>query len=174
MKFCSQCGQGIRLEIPQDDSKLRYVCTACHFIHYENPKIVVGTIPIFNDQVLLCLRAIEPKSNYWTLPAGFLENGEGIADGAIRETQEEAMITPNIGPLLSVIDVVHANQVHIFFRATLDNLQFSPGIESLDVKMFTLSDIPWEQIAFETVKMTLKAQIEKENNDFNPIYKTID
>jgi ADP-ribose pyrophosphatase YjhB (NUDIX family) len=108
------------------------------------------------------------------LPAGFLENGESIADGAIRETQEEAMITPNIGPLLSVIDVVHANQVHIFFRATLDNLQFSPGIESLDVKMFTLSDIPWEQIAFETVRMTLKAQIEKENNDFNPIYKTID
>ena len=113
MKFCSQCGEVIRLEIPQDDSRLRYVCTGCYFIHYENPKIVVGTIPIFNDQVLLCLRAIEPRSNYWTLPAGFLENGEGIADGAIRETQEEAMITPNIGPLLSVIDVVHANQVRI-------------------------------------------------------------
>ena len=88
MKFCSQCGEVIRLEIPQDDSRLRYVCTGCYFIHYENPKIVVGTIPIFNDQVLLCLRAIEPRSNYWTLPAGFLENGEGIADGAIRETQE--------------------------------------------------------------------------------------
>lgn len=174
MKYCSQCGAKNKLEIPQDDTKLRYICTDCHFIHYENPKIVVGTIPIFNDQVLLCLRAIEPRSNYWTLPAGFLENGESIANGAIRETEEEAMITPNIGPLLSIIDVVHANQVHIFFRATLDNLQFSPGVESLDVKMFNLSDIPWKQIAFETVKITLEAQIEKEHGDFNPIYQTID
>jgi ADP-ribose pyrophosphatase YjhB (NUDIX family) len=174
MKYCNQCGGTVQSNIPTSDTKLRFVCTACKFIHYQNPKIVVGTVPIHNNEVLLCLRAIEPRQNFWTLPAGFLENGESLAEGAIRETQEEALFTPILGPMLAVVDVVHADQVHIFFRAELRDNTFGPGAESLDVKMFSLDDIPWEAMAFKTGKLALKAYIEKEKNDFEPIYKTIE
>ena len=143
MKFCSQCGGSIKLEIPENDNQPRFICDQCDFIHYQNPRIVVGCVPIYKDQVLLCLRAIEPRKNYWTLPAGFLENKEGLKDGAARETEEEALIKPIIGPLIAVVDVINAHQVHVFFRAVLDNLEFGPGKESLDVRMFKLSEIPW-------------------------------
>ena len=142
MKFCSQCGGSIKFEVPKDDDIPRFICTQCDFIHYENPRVVVGSVPMYKGQVLLCLRAIEPRSNYWTLPAGFLENGEGLTDGAAREAEEEAVIKPIIGPLIAVVDVIHAHQVHVFFRAHLQNLEFGPGIESLDVKLFQLSEIP--------------------------------
>jgi len=174
MKYCNQCGGTVQSKIPTSDTKLRFVCTACKFIHYQNPKIVVGTVPIHNNEVLLCLRAIEPRQNFWTLPAGFLENGESLAEGAIRETQEEALFTPILGPMLAVVDVVHSDQVHIFFRAELRDNTFGPGAESLDVKMFSLDDIPWEAMAFKTGKLALKSYIEKEKNDFEPIYKTIE
>ena len=174
MKYCNQCGGTVQPNIPTSDTKLRFVCTACKSIHYQNPKIVVGTVPIHNNQVLLCLRAIEPRKNFWTLPAGFLENGESLAEGAIRETQEEALFTPILGPMLAVVDVVHSDQVHIFFRAELRDNTFGPGAESLDVKMFSLDDIPWEAMAFKTGKLALKAHIKKEKNDFEPIYKTIE
>jgi len=174
MKYCNQCGGTVQSNIPTSDTKLRFVCTACKFIHYQNPKIVVGTVPIHNNEVLLCLRAIEPRQNFWTLPAGFLENGESLAEGAIRETQEEALFTPILGPMLAVVDVVHADQVHIFFRAELRDNTFGPGAESLDVKMFSLDDIPWEAMAFKTGKLAIKEHIEKEKNDFEPIYKTIE
>ena len=126
MKYCSQCGGETKLEIPQDDDRPRFICSQCGFIHYQNPRLVVGSIPVHEDQVLLCLRAIEPRKNYWTLPAGFLENGESISDGAIRETEEEALITPNLGEIIAIVDVVYAEQVHVFFRAHLDNLDFGP------------------------------------------------
>jgi len=174
MKYCNQCGGSVQSVIPNGDTNLRFVCTACEFIHYENPKIVVGTVPIHNNEVLLCLRAIEPRKNFWTVPAGFLENGESLAEGAIRETQEEALFTPLLGPILAVVDVVHANQVYILFRAEINDNNFGPGIESLDVKMFPLDDIPWEAMAFKTVKIALKAQIEKEKDDYEPIYNTIE
>lgn len=174
MKYCNQCGGTVQSIIPNGDTKLRFVCTVCKFIHYENPKIVVGTVPVHNNEVLLCLRAIEPRKNFWTLPAGFLENGESLAEGAIRESQEEALFTPSLGPILAIVDVVHANQVHIFFRAKLTDHNFGPGVESLDVKMFSLDDIPWDAMAFKTGKIALKAEIEKEKNDFEPIYKTIE
>ena len=174
MKYCNQCGGTVQSVIPNGDTNLRFVCTACEFIHYENPKIVVGTVPIHNNEVLLCLRAIEPRKNFWTLPAGFLENGESLAEGAIRESQEEALFTPLLGPMLAIVDVVHANQVDIFFRAGLTDNCFGPGVESLDVKMFSLDDIPWDEMAFKTGKIALKAQIEKKKNDFEPIYKTIE
>ena len=173
IKFCSQCGGSIKFEIPQDDNQPRFICNQCNFIHYENPRVVVGSIPINKDQVLLCLRGIEPRSNFWTLPAGFLENGEGLSDGAAREAKEEALITPIIGPLLAVIDVLHAHQIHVFFRAHLENLEFGRGEESLDVKMFKFSDIPWEEMAFKTGKIALRAQLDKDANDLTPIYKTI-
>ena len=174
MKYCNQCGGTVQSIIPNSETKLRFVCTACEFIHYENPKIVVGTVPIHNNEVLLCLRAIEPRKNFWTLPAGFLENEESLAEGAIRESQEEALFTPLLGPILAIVDVVHADQVHIFFRAELTDSHFGPGEESLDVKMFSLDNIPWEAMAFKTGTIALKAQIEKEKNDFEPIYETIE
>ena len=173
MKYCSQCGSKTKLEIPQDDDRPRFICSQCGFVHYQNPKLVVGSIPVHEDQVLLCLRAIEPRKNYWTLPAGFLENGESISDGAIRETEEEALIRPNLGEIIAIVDVVYAEQVHVFFRARLNNLDFGPGRESLDVRLFKLTEIPWEEIAFKTVKIALKAQINKESNDHIPIYETI-
>ena len=174
MKYCNQCGGTVQSMIPNGDTKLRFVCTVCEFIHYENPKIVVGTVPVHNNEVLLCLRAIEPRKNFWTLHAGFLENGESLAEGAIRESQEEALFTPSLGRILAIVDVVHANQVHIFFRAKLTDHNFGPGVESLDVKMFSLDDIPWDAMAFKTGKIALKAQIEIEKKDFEPIYKTIE
>jgi len=173
MKYCSQCGGETKLEMPQDDDRPRFICSQCGFVHYQNPRLVVGSIPVHEDQVLLCLRAIEPRKNYWTLPAGFLENGESISDGAIRETEEEALITPNLGEIIAIVDVVYAEQVHVFFRAHLDNLDFGPGRESLDVKLFKLTEIPWKEIAFKTVKIALKAQINKASNDSIPIYETI-
>jgi ADP-ribose pyrophosphatase YjhB (NUDIX family) len=173
MKYCSQCGGKTKLEIPQDDDRPRFICSQCGFVHYQNPKLVVGSIPVYKDQVLLCLRAIEPRKNYWTLPAGFLENGESIADGAIREAEEEALIKPNLGEIIAIVDVVYAEQVHVFFRARLDNLDFGPGRESLDVKLFKLTEIPWEEIAFKTVKIALKAQISKASDDHIPVYETI-
>ena len=173
MKFCSKCGGSIKFERPKDDNQSRFICSQCNLIHYENPRIVVGSIPIYKDQVLLCLRAIEPRSNYWTLPAGFLENKEGLKDGAAREAEEEALIKPIIGPLIAVVDVIHAHQVHVFFRAHLENLEFGPGKESLDVRMFKLSEIPWEQMAFKTGKIALNAQINKADDDWTPVYETL-
>ncbi len=173
MKFCSKCGGSIKFETPKDDNQPRFICSQCNFIHYENPRIVVGSVPVYKDQVLLCLRAIEPRSNYWTLPAGFLENKEGLKDGAARETEEEALIKPIIGPLIAVVDVIHAHQVHVFFRAHLENLKFGSGKESLDVRMFKLSEIPWEQMAFKTGKIALKAQINKAEDDWTPVYETL-
>ena len=173
MKFCSQCGGSIKFEVPKDDDIPRFICTQCDFIHYENPRVVVGSVPMYKGQVLLCLRAIEPRSNYWTLPAGFLENGEGLTDGAAREAEEEALIKPIIGPLIAVVDVIHAHQVHVFFRAHLQNLEFGPGKESLDVKLFKLSEIPWEQMAFKTGKIALRAQINKSEDDWKPVYETL-
>jgi len=173
MKFCSQCGGSIKFVVPKDDDMPRFICTQCDFIHYENPRVVVGSVPMYKDQVLLCLRAIEPRSNYWTLPAGFLENGEGLTDGAAREAKEEALIKPIIGPLIAVVDVIHAHQVHVFFRAHLQNLEFGPGKESLDVKLYKLSEIPWERMAFKTGKIALRAQINKSEDDWQPVYKTL-
>ena len=173
MKFCSKCGGSIKFETPKNDNQPRFICSQCDFIHYENPRIVVGSVPIYKDQVLLCLRAIEPRSNYWTLPAGFLENKEGLKDGAAREAEEEALIKPIIGPLIAAVDVIHAHQVHVFFRAHLENLKFGSGKESLDVRMFKLSEIPWEQMAFKTGKIALKAQINKAEDDWTPVYETL-
>jgi len=173
MKFCSKCGGSIKFETPKDDNQPRFICSQCNFIHYENPRIVVGSVPVYKDQVLLCLRAIEPRSNYWTLPAGYLENKEGLKDGAAREAEEEALIKPIIGPLIAVVDVIHAHQVHVFFRAHLENLKFGSGKESLDVRMFNLSEIPWEQMAFKTGKIALKAQINKAEDDWTPVYETL-
>jgi len=158
MKFCSQCGSGeIALRVPEGDNLPRYVCAACGAIHYQNPKIVVGVLPEWRGRVLLCRRAIEPRGGLWTLPAGFLENHEALAAGALRETLEEANARVELDQLYSVISLPHISQVYMIFRARLSDLDFSPGPESLDVKLHGEEEIPWEELAFRTVARTLRA-----------------
>lgn len=157
MKFCSQCGAPVELAIPSGDNLPRHVCPQCETIHYSNPKMVVGTIPEWEDKILLCRRAIQPKYGLWTLPAGFMENGETTGQGAARETWEEAQAKVKIGALYTLYNLPHINQVYLMFRAQLLDLNFGPGTESLEVALFDEADIPWEQIAFRTVEETLKA-----------------
>ena len=155
MKFCSDCGAAVSLKIPAGDSLPRYVCDACATIHYQNPKMIVGCIAEWEKRILLCRRAIEPRMGLWTVPAGFMENGETTAQGAARETLEEANARVEVGPLYAMYNIPHINQVYILFRARLLDLDFSAGTESLEVKLFDEADIPWEQIAFATVRNTL-------------------
>jgi ADP-ribose pyrophosphatase YjhB (NUDIX family) len=142
--------------IPPGDYRERDCCDNCGKIHYINPRPVVGTIPVWNERVLLCKRAIEPRYGKWTLPAGFMEVGETTAQGAERETLEEAGAHVRLGSLFTMIDVPHVEQVHIFFRADLVDLEFAPGTESLEVQLFEEREIPWEELAFRTVSLTLQ------------------
>ena len=155
-RFCSACGHAITRRVPEGDSRERDCCDACGAIHYLNPRPVVGTIPVWGEQVLLCRRAIEPRHGFWTLPAGFMEIGETTAQGAVRETEEEACARVELGPLFSMIDVPAVEQVHVFYRARLLDLDFRPGTESLEVRLFHEAEIPWEEIAFRTVAATLQ------------------
>ncbi|HEY9396475.1 MAG TPA: NUDIX hydrolase, partial [Burkholderiales bacterium] len=142
--------------VPPGDNLPRYVCDACATIHYQNPRMVVGCLPEWRGQVLLCRRAIVPRHGYWTLPAGFMENDETVAQAAMRETMEEANARVELGDMYSVLSVPHVSQVHVFYRAALLDLDFGPGIESLEVKLFDEADIPWKDIAFRTVSNTLR------------------
>lgn len=156
MKFCSTCGNTLQVRVPDGDNRPRHCCPACGAIHYINPKIVVGTIATFEDNILLCKRAIEPRHGFWTLPAGFLELHETTHEGALRETWEEAGAQVILGPLFTMFDVLHAEQVHLFFRATMTSAQCKAGEESLDVRLFSEKDIPWDELAFSSVTKTLK------------------
>ena len=155
-RFCSACGSAISRRIPSGDTRERDCCDACGQIHYVNPRPIVGTIPVWGDRILLCRRAIEPRYGAWTLPAGFMEIGESTARGAQRETEEEAHARVEVGPLFSLLDIPHAEQIHIFYLARLLDLDFGPGAESLDVRLFAEDEIPWEEIAFRTVATTLE------------------
>ena len=156
MKFCANCGSKVVQRVPPGDSLPRWVCDECGEIHYQNPKMVVGTIPEHEGRILLCRRAIEPRYGYWTLPAGFMENAETIGEAAVRETVEEAGATVELGPAFSLISVPGVNQVHVFYLARLSNLEFKPGEETLEIGLFDEADIPWKEIAFRTVGLTLK------------------
>ena len=157
MKYCSHCGSAdLALKVPAGDSLPRFVCPACDTIHYQNPKIVVGCLPVWEDRVLLCRRAIEPRLGRWTLPAGFLENGETLGAGAMRETLEEANARVELLPLYALISLPQIGQVYMMFRARLLDLGFGPGPESLEVELFDEADIPWEEIAFRTIARTLR------------------
>jgi ADP-ribose pyrophosphatase YjhB (NUDIX family) len=157
MKFCSHCGSDrLEFRIPEGDTLPRFVCANCGTIHYQNPKIVVGCLPEWNGQVLLCKRAIEPRHGLWTLPAGFLENGETLPAGAIRETLEEANARVELEDLYTLISLPQINQVYMMFRARLRDVDFGPGAESLDARLFDERDIPWEALAFRTIARTLR------------------
>jgi len=157
MKFCSECGSpDVAWRIPDGDTVPREVCGACGAIHYRNPKVVVGCLATWEDRVLLCRRAIEPRHGLWTLPAGFMENGETLAAGAARETIEEARARVDVGELYTVISLPQISQVYVMFRSRLLDLDFGPGPESLEVRLFHEDEIPWDRIAFRTIARTLR------------------
>lgn len=157
IRHCRACGVAVQHLIPADDNRERAVCPACGTIHYENPLNVVGTVPTWgDDQVLLCRRNIEPRRGLWTLPAGFLELGETTAEGALRETVEEAGAQIELGPLFTVLNVTMAGQLHLFYLATLLSTRFDPGPETIEVQLFREHEVPWDEIAFRTVRTTLR------------------
>ncbi len=143
--------------VPEGDSRERSVCDTCGFVDYENPRVVVGCVPVHGDRILLCRRAIEPRSGFWTLPAGFLEMGESTADGAAREALEEALAEVAIGPLLAVYNVPRIGQVHLFYAADLPRPEFGVGEETLEVGLFAWDEIPWGELAFPSVEWALQA-----------------
>jgi len=156
MKFCSQCGAAVEQRIPDGDDRVRYVGMACARIHYENPKIVAGCIPEWGDRILLCRRAIEPRYGLWTLPAGFMENGETTQAAAARETLEEACARVEVLSLYSVFNLPHISQVYLIFRGKLLDADFKPGRESLEVGLYREQDVPWDRIAFPVIEQTLR------------------
>lgn len=156
MNYCPVCGHPTSVRIPPGDNRPRDYCEQCGAVHYVNPRPVVGTIALWGTQILMCKRAIEPGRGKWTLPAGFMEVGETTGDGAMRETLEEAGARVTLGPLFSMIDVPHVQQVHIFFQAKLLDTDFRAGEESLEVQLFDELEIPWDDIAFRTVSTTLQ------------------
>ena len=160
MNFCTDCGRKVELRIPEGDSFPRHVCTACGKVHYVNPLIVVGCVPEHEGRILLCKRAIEPRHGYWTIPAGFMELGESMQEGAARETMEEARARVEIHDLFAVVDVVRARQVHMMYRASLPDGSFAAGAESLEVALFEPEQIPWDDIAFMSVRYALEKYLE--------------
>jgi len=160
MNFCSNCGTRVVLKVPEGDFLPRHVCEHCGTIHYQNPRLVVGSVTEWEGRVLLCRRAIEPRSGFWTLPAGFMENLETLEGCAQREAQEEALADIETGSLLSIINVPHASQVHVFYRARLVEGRFGIGHESLDAALYEEAEVPWPELAFPSVEFTLKCYFE--------------
>jgi ADP-ribose pyrophosphatase YjhB (NUDIX family) len=156
IQYCRACGAPVAYRTPADDNRERAVCPACGLVHYENPLNVVGTVPVWGDQVLLCKRAIEPRRGLWTLPAGFLELGESTAQGALRETDEESGAQIELGALFSVLNVVRVGQVHFFYLAKMTSPALDPGSETLEARLFREDEVPWDEIAFRTVRETLR------------------
>ena len=156
MKYCTSCGSAVILRVPEGDDRERFVCTACELIHYSNPRIIVGCVPVYEERVLLCRRAIEPRRNRWTLPAGFMENGETTPEGAARETWEEARARVSNLELYRVFDVPYISQVYMFYRCDLEDGAFGVGPESLETALYREDEIPWSEIAFPVVQQTLE------------------
>ena len=170
MNFCSHCGQPVSLKVPEGDNRPRYVCTGCGRIHYQNPRNVVGVVPVYGDRILLCRRAIEPRLGKWTLPAGFMELGETTAQGAMRETQEEAGAQIELGQLYTIIDVPQAEQVHFFYLAKVVSPALYPGPESSEAAFFRVEDIPWNELSFRTVSSTLRHYVEDARTGVFPVH----
>ncbi|MFT3849344.1 MAG: NUDIX hydrolase [Propionivibrio sp.] len=159
MNYCSECGAAVELRTPPGDTLPRHVCTKCEAIHYQNPKIVVGCIVAAEDSILLCRRAIEPRSGLWTLPAGFMENAESTAQAAMRETFEEACARVDIDALFALVSIPGIDQVHLFYRGHLRDAQHAAGPESLETALFREDEIPWGQLAFRSVEYCLRAYL---------------
>lgn len=156
MKFCSNCGSRVTSKVPAGDNRERFVCDQCDTVHYSNPRIVAGCLPVWEERVLLCRRAIDPRAGRWTLPAGFLENGETVIAGAARETMEEANASVVNLDLYTVFSLPHISQIYLFFRAELKDGRFSAGFESTEVRLFEETEVPWEELAFPVIQQTLE------------------
>lgn len=170
MNFCPSCGQAVVLKIPDGDHLPRHVCTVCSEIHYQNPRIIAGCVPEWQGKILLCKRAIEPRRGYWTIPAGFMENGESVQAAAAREAMEEALARVEIGSLVAIVNVLRAHQVHIMFRARLLDLDFGVGPESLEVGLYDESEIPWSEIAFLSVQFALERYLDDRRNGIQGLH----
>ncbi|MDE3020806.1 MAG: NUDIX hydrolase [Pseudomonadota bacterium] len=171
MKYCSRCGNHVSFRIPPGETLCRHVCDQCQTVHYQNPKLIVGCIPDWQGSILLCRRAIEPRSGYWTLPAGFMENRETTSEGALRETFEETGAQVEIGPLFSLFNLAHLNQVHLFYRASLVAPVFGPTAESTEVLLFEEAHIPWEELAFASVRETLGRYFDDRRANRNTLHQ---
>lgn len=167
-RFCSQCGkESIIMKIPDNDTHQRQVCNYCHTIFYENPKIVVGAVTLYQDQFLLCKRAIEPQVGLWTYPAGYLENKESLEEGACREAAEEAGVKIYITRLIGTYSLLAVNQVHIIYAAEMLSPEFSAGDESLEVGLFNQEEIPWNDLAFPVIRWALSAFINDSSGEID-------
>jgi ADP-ribose pyrophosphatase YjhB (NUDIX family) len=155
MNFCPNCGAPVSRRIPPGDDRPRHVCDTCGGIFYHNPKLVAGCIPERDGKILLCRRAIEPRSGFWTLPAGFMENGETTQEAAARETKEEALAEVEIGALFTYLNIPHINQVYVVFLAKLLS-DYAAGAESSDARLFSETEIPWPEIAFPAIEVSLE------------------
>ena len=160
MKYCSHCATPVERRIPEGDNRERAVCPSCGAIHYENPKLVVGCLPEQGDRILLCRRGIAPRYGLWTLPAGFMENGESVEEAAARETFEEAHARVEIISLFSLLSLPHISQVYLLFRGRILGESFGAGHETLEACLFREQDIPWEQLAFASIRHTLEFYFE--------------
>ena len=160
MNYCSHCAAPVVHRVPSGDNRPRHVCEGCGLIHYSNPKIIAGCLPVWNEQVLLCRRAIEPRHGLWTLPAGFMENGETTQDAARRETHEEACARVDVGDLYCYLNIPRISQVYVIFLARLLDLDFAAGQESLEVELFHEAEIPWSAIAFPAIDIALRHYFE--------------
>ncbi len=160
MNFCPSCAAPVERRVPDGDHLPRFVCTRCGTIHYRNPKLIAGCVPEFDGRILICRRAIEPRRGYWTIPAGFMEVGETLQQAAARECQEEALARVAIGDLCAIVHVLHAEQVHVMFRAALAEPSFGVGAESLEVELRGEHELPWPELAFRSVEFTLRRYFE--------------
>jgi len=169
MKFCSDCGSSVSQQIPEGDNRLRFVCNDCETIHYQNPRIIAGCVVEYDNKVLLCKRAIEPRKGYWTLPAGFMENGETVEESAVRETWEEALAKVSNPELYTMFNLPHISQVYIFYRGSLLAGEYGAGEETLESRLFSESDIPWNDLAFPTIHKALKHFFNDTQSDHFPV-----
>lgn len=168
MKFCSNCGANVSHKVPEGDNRPRYVCDQCATIHYQNPRIIAGCIAEWQDKILLCRRAIEPRHGLWTLPAGFMENRETTLQGALREVMEEAQAHVTDTSLFCTFSIPHISQVYMMYRGELHQGFSQPGIESLETALFTEQQIPWNELAFPVIRETLKLYYaDKANGQFH-------
>jgi len=170
MKYCSHCGARVTSRIPPGDDRPRFVCDTCQTIHYENPRIVVGCIPEFDDRILVCRRAIQPCYGKWTLPAGYLENGETLVEAMKRETFEEAKARLTAVTPYAVFNLTFVNQVYVMFRGYLVDQDYGPGAESLEVKLLSEHDMPWEDLAFSVIRETLRRYFADRRNGTFPFH----